>query len=736
MFKKRKYIKKNLSQKKITSSKDRNSNQQTDRTADLVLACLYDEQHPVSVDLCWEKLNTTAKNRKQLQDILEMQCRNGLVSKDKKGSYLIAANAQIYEASLSQHPKGFGFAESCVSSKGPATFLRDPFISRSRLFSAQHGDRILIRVLRIRNDGRPEATVIKVLERGPELIAGIFERKRQQDFVIPDDPGFPFLIKVVGTSRITPAQGDVVIVRILRDTVHNDLEMPGELVRIVGSAENVDTQMELVVTKYHLPNSFNDDSLRQLQTLPELTEEIRNRLDLRFLAHVTIDGETAKDFDDAVCVEKTDSGYRLYVSIADVSYYVRPGSAVDKEAYERGTSVYFPGRVIPMLPEKLSNDLCSLTPHTDKLTVTAILDYSKTGKLFETSFVRSVIRSQCRFTYTTVAAILTSPQSDEARHNGKFLEQLKWMQDLAQLLLHNKKQRGAVDLNLAEAEIVIDADGMVASLGRLERNFAHQIIEEFMLAANEAVASHFTRRKTPALYRVHEIPNPLKAEDFCAFAQSLGLRLPPFDNVPSWYAAVVEHSKGGNKEYIISNLILRTMQQAHYSPDNRGHFGLSLSDYTHFTSPIRRYPDLMVHRALLVDIAGGSQYDERQDNNNSDLRGQGEHLSQRERTAMNAEREIVDRLKFQYMRHHLHERFSAIISGVTDICLYIEIPKLCVSGAIPIERLQDDYYIFDSKHHRLFGEITAKTYQLGDTLKVQLNDVDIYKRRLNFDIVS
>ncbi len=434
-------------------------------------------------------------------------------------------------------------------------------------------------------------------------------------------------------------------------------------------------------------------------------------------------------------LSKTRKGFRLFVSIADVSHFVIPGSAIDLEAYSRGTSIYFPGRVIPMLPEKLSNNLCSLVPLEDRFTVSAILDFDRSGNILTKRFCRSIIQSKHRFTYTTVQKILIDKDPAIRKEHKPFLTQLKWAEELATMLQSIRKKRGSVDFNLPEPEFTLTDSGKIDSIKTTERTFAHQIIEEFMLAANEAVAELFSRQTSPAIYRVHEQPEAIKAEEFVNFAKTLGIPLAPFKNTPAWFAGVLEKCKDTKYEYIINNLLLRSMQQAQYSAKNVGHFGLAACNYTHFTSPIRRYPDLIVHRELLRLLQNGSEH-KLPANRKPSLQESGVFLSARERTAIMAERDMNDRLKIGYMKNRIGDSFDAIISGVTENALYLEIQELCISGSLPVESLVGDYYIWDKKNYRLFGEISAKTYQIGDIVRITVVDVDMINKRIQFKLAS
>jgi ribonuclease R len=658
----------------------------------------------------------------------------GLISKDSKNQFRLHKNAQLYEGTLTQHPKGFGFVNVTSMPKNSSPLKRDPFISPGQMGDARHGDTVLIRVFRVRNDDRPEGSVVKILAQGTNRIGGIYVKNGRDRLVYPDDRRFPFTIRINETGDQQPNHGDGVIVQFERMTGPANV-LPGKIIEILGPADDVDTQMRLVIEQFNLPFQFSEEVGRETERLDENFAAGQDREDLRTIAHVTIDGESAKDFDDAICVIKTRKGFRLFVSIADVSHFVTPGSAIDREAYSRGTSIYFPGRVIPMLPEKLSNNLCSLVPREERFTVSAILDFDRSGNLRTKRFCRSIIRSHHRFTYTTVRKILIDRDPAVRKEHQPFLTGLKWAGELATVLQHKRRQRGSIDFNVPETEFSLTDTGKIESIKKAERNFAHQIIEEFMLAANEAVAELFSRQTTPAIFRIHEPPEAIKTEEFFNFAKTLGLSLPPFENESAWFAEVLEKCNGTKYQYIINNLLLRSMQQAQYAAKNVGHFGLAADDYTHFTSPIRRYPDLIVHRELLR-LLPDSPKQKRPDSRQPSLQEAGEFLSARERTAVTAERDMNDRLKIGYMKNRIGDSFEAIISGVTENALYVEILDLCISGSIPVELLDDDYYILDKKNYRLFGEISAKTYQIGDLVRITAVDVDILSKKIQFKLAT
>ncbi len=729
MPKKRKSPEKSKSNTSKPRWTERSDKQQPGKSENLLLSFLYSSKEAVSLPTIENFLIKEGGGVKDLGKTVDSLLHEGLITKSGKRLFKLSRNAPLYEGHLTQHPKGFGFVSPVQQHGKSASFARDPFISPSAMGAAQHGDRVLIRVLRTRKDLRPEAIVLQVTVPGSDKIAGIFKKDHHSGMVFPDDSRFPFTIKIDDYNGYTPDDGDALIVQFVREQRTRILS--GKILEFLGKSDRIDTQMRLVIEKFELPHLFSAGVQQEVENLSSVIEPDETREDLRQTEHVTIDGETAKDFDDAICVMKTRQGFRLHVSIADVSHFVAPRSAIDQEAYARGTSIYFPGRVIPMLPERLSNDLCSLVPGKDRLTVSAILDFDRSGTLRSKRFTRSMICSKQRFTYTVVGQILIEKDLSVRKLYKPFLTQLKWAQELALALQKKRRQRGSIDFNLPEPEFTLSDAGGVSEISRSERNFANQLIEEFMLAANEAVAELATASMVPAIYRVHEPPDPVKTEDFFTFAKTLGLHLPPLENTSAWFAKVLDICKDSKYEYIINNLLLRSMKQAQYSSDNVGHFGLASADYTHFTSPIRRYPDLIVHRTLLGLIEKPLRK-KQADPPHPSFKEAGEFLSARERTAIMAERDMQERLKITYMQNRLGDSFDAIISGVSDTALFLDIPEHCISGSLAVERLTDDYYILDNKNHRLFGEITAKTYRIGDPLRVVLTDVDHYRRRVNF----
>ena len=695
-----------------------------------VLTLLYTGEKPIQAKQILKDLALPSSSRKPLHNLLTELTKSRILKQLDTDLYGAGSKHRLAEGILDQNAKGFGFVTKLTSKLQGADYTKDAFLSPNNMNSARHGDTVLVRIFKVKKDGRPEAEVLAILNRGTSRLAGFVTFHAGQTIVYPEDTRFPFTVRIAGKRDPKLQEGNAVIVNIEGET--DDFRYQnGTLLEILGNPDSVDVQMRLVIEKHSLPHKFSEETITQVEKISDDILPGKGRLDLRDIQHVTIDGETAKDFDDAICVQKTRKGFRLYVSIADVSHYVQPESPLDKDAYLRGTSIYFPGRVIPMLPERLSNGLCSLVPDEDRYAFTAILDFNRSGHLQNKEFAKSIIRSKQRFTYTTVKQILEDKNTAVRKAHKEFLTPLKWAAELATELMKIREQRGSIGFTIPEPFMELDEQGKIVAISRTERNFAHKLIEEFMLAANEAVAELFTENKLDGLYRIHERPAPEKIADFVEFGRSLGLDLPPLRQDPDWFGQVINMVKGSPKEYVINNLLLRTMQQAKYDAKNVGHFGLAATDYTHFTSPIRRYPDLTVHRTLQTFLTRNAKVRTRKKKTASS-KEMGPFLSARERVAVSAEREMNDRLKIRFMHGKIGDSFDAVISGVTGSVIFVELIDLFVSGGISISSLKDDHYIFDAKHHRLTGKHGGRSFQIGDLLTVTLIDVDLRQNRIYF----
>jgi len=599
---------------------------------------------------------------------------------------------------------------------------------------AMHRDRVVARVERTKSDGRREGKVIRILERRQGVIVGRFEKGKGFAVVVPSDERVLHNVIISSRGAKGAHDGDIVEVEV---TKWPDAFRPpsGRVREIVGRHDDPDVEIEIIVRKHGLSRTFPADVVAQAAKSPQevLPEEIEGRVDLRKRRFVTIDGETAKDFDDAVSVERIKNGYRLWVSIADVSHYVRPGSALDEEAYRRGTSVYLPDNCIPMLPEELSNGICSLNPNVDRLAFTAEMDFDEDGSPLKSNFYESVIRSHARLTYNEVKSIIVDDDESVTSRRGDCVADLLLMEELSGKLKDRRSREGSIDFDLPEPQVIIDLNGRIEDIVRSEQNRAHQLIEDFMLAANRAVALRM--EKVPFLYRVHDEPNEERVKDFLAFVHNFGYKLKKRKVGPHLFKELLEKAKGRPEERLINHLLLRSMKQAIYSAENRGHFGLAFAHYTHFTSPIRRYPDLIVHR-LLKEMMKGKYGKSEQARWRAILPDIADQSSIRERGAMEAERDVIDLKKAEFMRDKVGNRYDGLISGVTSFGLFVELEEYFVEGLIHISQLRDGYYTFVEKEHALIGEGTGKRFRIGDPVEVEITGVDMGKRQISMELAS
>ncbi len=688
-----------------------------------ILAFLQEQGQIVPLKTLVTALALPKQDQQVLHETLTLLERTGKVCKGPKGWKLPDATLR---ATLSLTTKGFGFA---VLEGQTAKQQKDIFIPAHALNGAGHGDRILVRLLNA-SSNRPEGEVVALEKRAFTHLCGIYMGGRSLGSVTPDNDKLALSVGVRPGDSCHAEDGQAVLVEIL-DYGSVQRQPRGRVLEVLGPPESFQVQIRMALQHFDLSTAFPPEVLAAAEALVPLSTPEKGRKDLRHLRHITIDGSTAKDFDDALAVQKNKEGYRLFVSIADVSYYVQPNSAIDLEAYRRGTSVYLPDLVLPMLPERLSNDLCSLIPDQDRPAFTAILDFDMQGRRTKAQFVRSMIHNYRRFTYDQVHEAAYLKDQAARREHKSFLPLLEKAKDLAALLSEQRRQRGSLGFTLPEAEIVLK-EGEIHSVTRLQRNPAHILVEEFMLAANEAVAERLDQTARPVLFRVHEEPDSEKVADFKETAKILGLSLPQGEINPAWFAQALARSQGSPLEYVVNNLLLRTMQRARYTPENLGHFGLAAQYYLHFTSPIRRYPDLVVHRALQALLTQEPQPHVLPQG--IDLETAGSHLSARERAAIDVERNVQARLASLFLRQRVGEDFAAVISGVTSFGLFVELLDCLVSGAIPIREMEDDFYHYDTTQHRLLGERTGKHYRLGDTVQVRLERVDMLSKKLTFSL--
>ncbi|MFP5264972.1 MAG: ribonuclease R [Blastocatellia bacterium] len=636
----------------------------------------------------------------------------------------------------------------------------DLFIGERSMGEALHGDTVIARVIRTGGRGR-EGRIEAVLHHANPTVVGRFVKLTAESFVSPIDEKFLYEIGVAPSDALGAADGDIVNVEISRFPIAGRPPR-GRVVEILGKEDAPGVDLEIIIRKHRLPHVFPDPVLAEAEAIPDriTDEQIAGRVDLRGNLTVTIDGESARDFDDAVSLEELPSGRVLLgVHIADVSYYVRRGSPLDEEAFRRGTSVYFPERAIPMLPERLSNGICSLNPRADRLTMSAMMELDRAGRVVDYRLAPSVIHSRERMTYTAVNEILTNPAGDAARRFGHIKDMLFAMHEMALTLIRRREERGAIDFDLPEAEMFFDDEGQVGGIVRSERNVAHRLIEEFMLLANETVAKHMEGLKVPSLYRIHEEPNPVKVEEFAEIAASFGHKFSMHGPLPQrGFQHLAREIQGRPEERMLSYLMLRSMQRARYTPQNRGHFGLAMKTYTHFTSPIRRYPDLVVHRLLREVIEQGRRGEEewqqvdlgrkkarkliswpvfdegRELAMRSSLETIGDQASERERAADDAERELMDWRKAEFMAGRVGDEFDGVITSVKDYGFYVELNEFFVEGLVHVSTLADDFYEYQERKHRLVGERTGRKYRLGDEVRVVVVRVDRTRHLIDFSV--
>ena len=663
-------------------------------------------------------------------DTLRELCRNGRLVRLKKNHYALPDRQNLVAGRVQAHPDGYGFL---IPEEKDA---EDLYLNRREMRRVMHGDVVMVRIDR-KARGGPEVHIVQVLERAQKRLLGTYDELNGKSFLVPMDARISAIS--LKPSAMKPEKGKVIAAQISRyGTAMSPPE--AQVVKVLGDPDDPEVQAQSIVFRYGLSTSFSEEVHRETTQIAYSIppEEIAARTDLRGLPIVTIDGENARDFDDAVYVRKQGENYELYVSIADVAHYVASETALDQEAYARGTSVYFPDRAIPMLPEALSNGICSLNPNEDRLTKTVCIEFNAQGEVVRSRFFNSVIRSHHRMTYTNVRRILIDRAPELLAYYGTSVDQFKLMEELALLIYEQRKDRGNLDFDLPEAEIILDLQGMPENIVRAERNIAHRIIEEFMIAANEAVARHLTEKDFPTLYRVHEGPDQEALEGLEPFLLSLGYRLPQKkDNIaPLEIQRLLDAARGQPEERVINRVLLRSMKQAIYQPENIGHFGLASVCYTHFTSPIRRYPDLIVHRMLDRVMRG----DKLKPNEQADLlrylQEAGKHTSERERHAMDAEREMVDLKKAQFMMNKMGEEFTGFINSLANFGFFVELDNYFIEGLVKLSSLIDDDYDYYEKEYVIKGRRHGKKFRLGDNLRVRVVRINAFRSEIDFELLQ
>ena len=684
-----------------------------------------------------KKLDVREREEDAFRERLETLERRGEIARVRGEKYSAIEFTNQIAGRITVRPEGFGF----VLVPGGA----DLFIPRGGMHGAMDGDTVLAREERSRARGRAgspdriSGSVVRVLDRARERVVGRFEKQEGRAVVVPYDPRIDAIVRIADGRTHGARPEEIVEVRLTsfpdaRRVAHGVVE------ERLGFLGDPGVDVEIVLRSHNLPPRFPRPVIEEAERFPSdvRTEDLLGRRDFRGRRIVTIDGETAKDFDDAVEVERTPTGFRLGVHIADVSHYVAEGTALDDEARSRGTSVYFPGRVLPMLPEHLSNGLCSLNPRVDRLVLSALLETDRKGRVVSAEFVKGVIRSSARMTYTEVARILESgPTHGDKERYGPLLEDFREMAELAARLRERREARGSIDFDLPDADVVLDDTGLVVGIVPESRNVAHRLIEEFMLAANEAVAKKLLFAKQPALYRVHDRPDPDRLVDLRDVLETFGYELKGDleDVPPAAFQKILKAIEGKPEERLLSDLLLRAQRKAVYSEDCRGHYALAAPYYCHFTSPIRRYPDLVVHRQLTALLEKGRPVPARDfDAVNDHLREVAAFSSERERRAEAAERESLLWKKIVFMKDKVGREFDAYVTGVAAFGLFVTLQDFFVEGLVPVSSLGDDFYVYEEKQHRLRGRSSGKIFRLGDGIRVQLKAIDEIRRRLDFRI--
>jgi len=636
---------------------------------------------------------------------------------------------------VSTNPRGFAFVDpEAVVPGGPTSI----FIAGNNLNQAMHGDRVVVRIEHQRDADRAEGRIVRILDRGAERIVGRYDvDDAKRGFVVPFDRRLVIDMQIPAGDALSAVPGEMVTAEVTRWPTSTRPAL-GRIVEVLGALDAPGVDTKVIIRKYNLPDEHGADAITEANRLGGALSDRDHtgRKDFRDWPIVTIDGETARDFDDAISLERLPNGnFWLGVHIADVSHYVTEGTALDREAYERGTSVYFPERAVHMFPSELSTGLCSLNPNVDRLVQSCLMEVDrKSGAVVRYETYDGIIHSRARMTYTDVNAILTDRDPVMMDRYRPLVPLFERMHELFDILHARRRRRGSIDFDLKESQIVLDDAGMVEAIVASQRNVAHRLIEEFMLLANETVASHLESANMPALYRVHEEPDPMKVEVFQEFIRTLGYSLPGSTTglEPKHFQQLVERIQGKPEEKPIAFLMLRTMQKARYESENLGHFGLAAESYTHFTSPIRRYPDLVVHRALRLSRSRPDA--ERLAELAEDLPEVGRHTSERERRAADAERELVQWKKVRFMADKVGDEFEGYITGVSAFGLFLELVEHFVEGMVHISTMADDYYQFTERAHTLRGESNGRVYRLGDHVKVQVIRVDMERRQIDLGL--
>ena len=704
---------------------------------EFILQIIRTHNAPMTKEEIFVALGITDETRQEaMRRRLRAMENDGQLVFTKRKCYALPEKLDLLKGMVIGHREGFGFLQ--VEGK-----KEDFFIPNVQMQKVMHGDYVLAQPNGFDRKGRPEVRIVRVLEANKKQIVGRFFIEQGIGYVMPDDSRITRDILIPDNARLGARMGQVVVVE-LHPRTAPFFQPIGKITEVLGDNMAKGMEVEIAIRKHDIPHSFPSAVEKQLKKWAEdVPEEAkRGRVDLRDLPLVTIDGEDARDFDDAVFCQKQGKGWKLWVAIADVSYYVRPKSALDTEAYNRGNSVYFPNRVVPMLPEKLSNGLCSLNPQVDRLCMVCEITLSAKGKMTDYQFYEAVMNSHARLTYNKVAKILEKDTALCERY-ASLVPHLQDLHDMYQALVKARRQRGAIEFETIESKFIFNALGRIERIEPVVRNDAHKIIEECMILANIASANFMAKHQEPALYRIHAVPSEEKLMAFRSFLAECGLSLSGGNKpTPMDYAQLLEQIKQRPDHELIQTMLLRSMSQAVYSADNIGHFGLALEEYAHFTSPIRRYPDLTLHRGIKYLLAkqkgskrkttdtGGYHYPL------EEMDVFGAHCSSTERRADDATREVADWLKCEYMQDHVGEEFDGVISSVTGFGFFVRLNDLFIDGLVHISGLANDYYLFDMPKQRLIGENSGMIFRLGDAVKVRIEAVSLEQKQIDFSLIS
>lgn len=694
-----------------------------------IIELLEKEQKPLRIKQIATLLDIDDDERfEALSRRLKAMVRDGQILRNRRGAFGLIQKMDLIKGKVIGHPGGFGFVKPEEGS--------DLFLSDREMHKVFHGDVVIASVIGVDRKGRREGMIVEVIEHTNQTLLGRLHFESELAWVQPNNNKIAQDVFVPQDGLMGAAEGQIVKVEVIHQPTKRSSAI-GKVVEVVGDYLAPGMEIDAAIHTHEIPTDWSEEVLAQTEAIAdEVTEaDMEGRKDLRSLPLVTIDGEDSKDFDDAVFAKRRKKGWRLLVAIADVSHYVKPGTPLDEAAYERGNSVYFPQKVIPMLPEKLSNGLCSLNPKVDRLCMVCDMAIDEDGKLERTQFYDAVMNSKARLTYNQVHEMLTDETSEHRKTFNEVLPNVEDLNDLYLLLKKAREQRGALDFDTVETRIVFDENRKIKEIVPVQRNEAHKLIEECMLMANVATARYLKWHKIPMLYRVHEKPSEERLKNLRTFLGDFGLSLGGEDEPDAQdYAAVSEAVKGQPHEHLVSTVLLRSMNQAVYQPDNLGHFGLNYEYYAHFTSPIRRYPDLLIHRA--IRFAWTKQPVDQFDYSENKMQSLGEHCSATERRADEATREAVTFLKCEFLSHRLGEEYDAVVAAATNFGLFVELEPLYVEGLVHITELGEDYFHYDASRHCLKGERTGKVYRIGDRLRVQVAQVNLDDRKIDLRLLS